>query len=95
MGRQPQVYIADPELIRLVFVKDFVYFGDRQDMDLGTDMVNEIMDFQPGTILKNIIKQNLITRNYLDDYHHQREILLLQKEFFPLSFTTFLMQTKS
>ncbi len=48
MGQTPQVYIADPELIRLVFVKDFVHFGDRQDIDLGSPVLNEILDFQPG-----------------------------------------------
>lgn len=50
MGRSPQVYIADPEIIRLVFVKDFVHFGDRQEIDLGSPVLNEILDFLPGNL---------------------------------------------
>ncbi|CAL8116989.1 unnamed protein product [Orchesella dallaii] len=48
VGRYPQVYVADPELIRLIFVKDFAHFADRKDADFGSDVLNEILDYLPG-----------------------------------------------
>ncbi|ODM96046.1 Lithocholate 6-beta-hydroxylase [Orchesella cincta] len=48
VGRIPEVYIADPELIRLIFVKDFVHFGDRKEADFGSEVLNEILDYLPG-----------------------------------------------
>ncbi|ODM91536.1 Cytochrome P450 3A4 [Orchesella cincta] len=48
MGRIPEVYVADPELIRLIFVKDFVHFGDRKDPDFGSEVLNELLDYLPG-----------------------------------------------
>ncbi|CAL8116993.1 unnamed protein product [Orchesella dallaii] len=48
IGRKPEVYVADPELIRLIFVKDFVHFADRKEPDFGSDVLNEILDYLPG-----------------------------------------------
>lgn len=53
VGRTPQIYIADPEIIRLVFVKDFLHFGDARELDMGSPMLNEILNFQPGKLIKS------------------------------------------
>lgn len=50
-GQDPQIHVADPELVRLIFVKDFDYFHDRRHMDFGSDVFNEILDYLPGMIL--------------------------------------------
>lgn len=47
-GQDPQIHIADPELVRLIFVKDFDYFHDRRHMDFGSNVFNEILDYLPG-----------------------------------------------
>lgn len=48
IGRTPHVYIADPDLIRMVFVKDFDHFGNRQKVDLGSAIMNELLIFSQG-----------------------------------------------
>ncbi|CAL8112174.1 unnamed protein product [Orchesella dallaii] len=53
-GRMPHIYITEPDLIRRIFVKDFDHFKDRQDMELGGEMLNEIMEFQKGEKWKQI-----------------------------------------
>lgn len=46
-GRKPVVCVCDPELIRLILVKESDYFRDRRAVDLGDPQVNEMMDFLP------------------------------------------------
>ncbi|ODM99103.1 Cytochrome P450 3A56 [Orchesella cincta] len=46
-GRKPVVFICDPDLLRLIMVKDVEYFKDRRAIDLGDEQVNEMMDFLP------------------------------------------------
>lgn len=46
-GRKPVVCVCDPELIRLILVKDSENFRDRRAIDLGDEQVNEMMDFLP------------------------------------------------
>lgn len=53
-GSDPQVHISDPELIRLILVKDFDYFHDRRDMDFGSEVFNEILDYLPGEKWKTV-----------------------------------------
>ncbi|CAL8117001.1 unnamed protein product [Orchesella dallaii] len=48
VGRIPQVYVADPELIRLIFVKDFIHFADRKKSDFGVPVIDEVLDYIPG-----------------------------------------------
>ncbi|CAL8112253.1 unnamed protein product [Orchesella dallaii] len=48
-GKQPDVFVADPDLIRQIFVKDFSsHFGERQDYEFGTDLMNEAVEFKKG-----------------------------------------------
>ncbi len=47
-GQDPQIHIADAELARLIFVKDFDYFHNRRHMDFGSNVFNEILDYLPG-----------------------------------------------
>ncbi|KAG4065341.1 hypothetical protein HA402_012783 [Bradysia odoriphaga] len=53
-GQDPQIHIADPELVRLIFVKDFDYFHDRRTMDFGSNVFNEILDYLPGRKWKTV-----------------------------------------
>lgn len=46
-GCAPQVYIADAELVRLIFVKDFDHFQNKRIMDFGHELINEMMDHLP------------------------------------------------
>ncbi|CAL8107398.1 unnamed protein product [Orchesella dallaii] len=46
-GRQPQIYIADPELVRQIFIKDFDHFQTKRIMDFGHALINEMMDILP------------------------------------------------
>lgn len=39
--------MCDPDLIRLILVKDSESFRDRRAIDLGDEQVNEMMDFLP------------------------------------------------
>ncbi|ODM92169.1 Cytochrome P450 3A16 [Orchesella cincta] len=52
IGRMPHIFITDPHLIRQIFVKDFVHFGDRQDIDFGCDLMNELLEFKKGETWK-------------------------------------------
>jgi len=40
--------VADPDLIRQIFVKDTAHFFDRESFDFGNPIVNEILDYLPG-----------------------------------------------
>ncbi|ODM89526.1 Cytochrome P450 3A40 [Orchesella cincta] len=43
-GRAPHIYIADPELVKLIFIKDFDHFHNKRIMDFGHELINEMMD---------------------------------------------------
>ncbi|CAL8110954.1 unnamed protein product [Orchesella dallaii] len=47
-GRDPQLFICDPELIRLVTVKDSQYFDAKRQLEFNDSMLNEMPDFLPG-----------------------------------------------
>ncbi|ODM98968.1 Cytochrome P450 3A56 [Orchesella cincta] len=47
-GREPQVYICDPELLRLIMVKDSSYFDGKSRLDFGDAFLNEMPDYLPG-----------------------------------------------
>lgn len=53
-GRSPTIYVCDPELIRLIFVKDFDHFQDRRQIDLGDPLVNDFLDFLPGNYVVKV-----------------------------------------
>ncbi len=46
-GRQPQVFVCDPDLVRLICVKDAAYFDSKRLLDFGDPVLNEMPDFQP------------------------------------------------
>ncbi|CAG7728211.1 unnamed protein product [Allacma fusca] len=46
-GRIPHIHICDPELIRLIFVKDFDHFRNRREVSLGHPILDEVLDFLP------------------------------------------------
>ncbi|CAL8112251.1 unnamed protein product [Orchesella dallaii] len=47
VGRHPHVFVADPDLIRQIFVKDFAsHFENRQDYEFGTELMNQSVEFQ-------------------------------------------------
>ncbi|CAL8112347.1 unnamed protein product [Orchesella dallaii] len=49
VGRAPHIFITDPELIRLIFVKDSSsHFENRQDYEFGCALMNEVMEFKKG-----------------------------------------------
>ncbi|ODM87121.1 Cytochrome P450 3A4, partial [Orchesella cincta] len=55
VGRTPHLFITDPELIRLIFVKDFsTHFGDRQDFEFGCQIMNELFEFKKGEEWKTL-----------------------------------------
>ncbi|CAL8112249.1 unnamed protein product [Orchesella dallaii] len=55
VGKLPHVFVADPDLIRQIFVKDFAtHFGDRQDYEFGTDLMNEAIEFKKGEEWKTL-----------------------------------------
>lgn len=46
-GRIPKIFISDPEMIRLIFVKDFDHFKSKMDVDSGEELLNDMLDFLP------------------------------------------------
>ncbi|ODM94179.1 Cytochrome P450 3A40 [Orchesella cincta] len=46
-GRTPQVHICDPELVKQILIRDYDYFSNRKQFNLGNPIANEILDFQP------------------------------------------------
>ncbi|CAL8102557.1 unnamed protein product [Orchesella dallaii] len=58
VGRTPQVYVTDPELLRLIFVKDFIHFADRKEADFGSTLLNESFDYLPGEKWK-LVRTNM------------------------------------
>jgi cytochrome P450 len=46
-GRSPQILIADPELVKLIMVRDYDHFHSRAPIDLGHSISNEILDYLP------------------------------------------------
>ncbi|XP_035708420.1 cytochrome P450 3A24-like [Folsomia candida] len=46
-GRAPHIYITDPDLIRLIFIKDFDHFQNKRMYDEGHELINDMMDILP------------------------------------------------
>ncbi|CAL8102597.1 unnamed protein product [Orchesella dallaii] len=46
-GREPQIYVCDADLIRLICVKDADHFNGKRILDFGDPLLNEMPDFQP------------------------------------------------
>ncbi|CAG7731625.1 unnamed protein product, partial [Allacma fusca] len=59
-GRQPVLYVCDPELIKRITVDDFGYFKDRRQIDFGDEYFNEIFDFLKYEKWK-IVRQQLLS----------------------------------
>lgn len=51
-GRDPQIFACDPELIRLITVKDAQYFDAKRLLEFNDPMLNEMPDFLPGFVEK-------------------------------------------
>ncbi|CAL8110949.1 unnamed protein product [Orchesella dallaii] len=47
-GREPQIFICDPELLRLIMVKDSSYFDGKSPLDFGDPLLNEMPDYLQG-----------------------------------------------
>ncbi|XP_021947308.1 cytochrome P450 3A56 [Folsomia candida] len=47
-GRTPIIFIADPDLIKSIFVKDSSHFFDREPFNFGNPILNQILDYLPG-----------------------------------------------
>jgi hypothetical protein len=47
-GRSPQVHINDPELVKMIMVKDYEYFSERPVVDFGHPLINDILDWLPS-----------------------------------------------
>lgn len=43
------MHVCDPEMIRLILVKDGHHFKERQKTDFGNPVTNEVLDWQHGT----------------------------------------------
>jgi cytochrome P450 family 3 subfamily A len=46
-GRTPHIHICDPEIIRMIFVRDFDHFRDRRVVNLGHGILDHALDFLP------------------------------------------------
>ncbi|ODM88825.1 Cytochrome P450 3A21 [Orchesella cincta] len=63
-GRFPHIYVADPELVRLICIKDFDHFHNKRIMDFGHKYINEMMDILPydkWKIVRNFLSPTLTT----------------------------------
>ncbi|CAL8147952.1 unnamed protein product [Orchesella dallaii] len=53
-GRVPRIYVADPEMIRRIMVKDFDHFHDRTVPNWGHEILDNLLDFLPGEKWKTL-----------------------------------------
>ncbi|CAL8106832.1 unnamed protein product [Orchesella dallaii] len=63
-GRTPHIFIADPEMIRLIFIKDFDHFHNKRALDFGHPLVGDMMDMLPydrWKIVRSFISPSLTT----------------------------------
>lgn len=49
-GREPQVFIAVPELVKIICIKDAEFFNGKRRLEFGDPVLNEMPDFQPRKI---------------------------------------------
>ena len=49
----PEIYVSDPQLIREIFVKNSNVFQYKVPVDVGHSIVNEMLVFLRGNLLKN------------------------------------------
>lgn len=47
-GREPQIYVCDPEILRLIMVKDAAYFDAKGPVEFGDPLLNEMPDYLPN-----------------------------------------------
>lgn len=47
-GREPRVYVCDPEILRLIMVKDASHFDSKGPVDFGNPFLNEMPDYLPA-----------------------------------------------
>jgi len=47
-GRDPQVYVCDPEILRLIMVKDTPHFDAKGPVDFRDPFLNEMPDYLPN-----------------------------------------------
>ncbi|XP_021967530.1 cytochrome P450 3A56 [Folsomia candida] len=63
-GRAPHIYITDPELIRLIFIKDFDHFQNKRIFETGHELINDMMDILPydkWKVVRNYFSPQLTT----------------------------------
>ncbi|XP_037045845.1 cytochrome P450 3A56-like [Bradysia coprophila] len=47
-GREPAIYVCDPDILRLIMVKDISYFDAKIALDFGDRFLNEMPDYLPN-----------------------------------------------
>lgn len=47
-GREPKIYVCDPEILRLIMVKDISFFDAKVPLDFGDSFLNEMPDYLPN-----------------------------------------------
>lgn len=46
-GREPQIYVCDQEILRLIMIKDSNYFDAKGPVDFGDHFLNQMPDYLP------------------------------------------------
>lgn len=44
-GREPHIYVCDPDILRMIMVKDISYFNAKIPLDFGDSFLNEMPDY--------------------------------------------------
>ena len=47
-GREPVIYVCDPDILRLIMVKDIDFFDAKVALDFGDRFLNEMPDYLPN-----------------------------------------------
>ncbi|XP_037036450.1 cytochrome P450 3A56-like [Bradysia coprophila] len=64
-GREPQIFLADAELVRLICVKDSDHFQDKRMIDFKNELFNEVIDtlpYEKWKAVRNEVSQPFSTK---------------------------------
>ena len=50
-GRKGKVCVTDPDTLRAIMVKDFSHFVNRNPVEMGNEITNQMLDFLNGLSL--------------------------------------------